>query len=91
MMYVAHIAWSIELIIVAAGFVIFHLAVKEKSSLLKTAALILIIGGVLGLGCSAYYSFKYWQDGSFETLMPMMAPNMMSTTGVPMHHMPPQE
>lgn len=71
MMYLVHIAAYLGLIVTAAGFVGFHFAAKEKCSYLRTAAWILLIGGVLGLLCIFYYSFAYWQQGYFMTPMPM--------------------
>jgi hypothetical protein len=85
MMYIAHLAWAVDLIVVAAGFVALHFATKQKSSHLKTAAWILTVGGAISLGCSLYYSFTYWQQGAFETPTLMHNMNVM-----PMHNGPMQ-
>ena len=81
MMYVAHIAWSLGLILVAAGFAALHFAVRESSAHLKTAGWLLVIGGALGLVCNGYYSLKYLQQGAFETPIAMHQANMMPMQG----------
>jgi hypothetical protein len=73
MMYIAHIAWSFGLILVASGFIALHFAGREKSGQLKIAGWLLVVGGTLGLICNAYYSLKYLQQGAFERPM-MMRP-----------------
>lgn len=69
------IAAIFELLTIAAGFMLLHRAKKETSDLLKVAAFILIVGGILlGLG-TAYRSFSY---RSFYGPQPgMMGPGYM--------------
>ncbi len=71
MMYLVHIAAYLGLLVTASGFVGMHFAVREKSAYLRIAALILVIGGILGLLCILYYSFTYWQQGFFATPAPI--------------------
>ena len=70
-MYVVHIAAFLGILVIAGGFVVLHFAKQENSTPLNAAALILLIGGALGLGCIVYYSASYWQQGYFTTPMPM--------------------
>lgn len=71
MMYLAHIAAFLGLIVIAGGFIGLHFSRRENSTPLNIAAWILLIGGALGLGCMVYYSASYWQQGYFTTPMPM--------------------
>ena len=72
MLYLVPIAMYLGAMVTAAGFIIMHYAVRRSSALLRIASFILIIGGILGLFCMASYSYVYWQEGYFTTLMPFL-------------------
>lgn len=62
----ADIAGILEIMAVAAGFVLLHFSKKEAPApMLKIAALILIIGGLSAGACTAYYWFSYQSAGMF--------------------------
>ncbi len=62
----ADIAYSLEVLLVGAGFTLLYFALKEGSKLLKVGAYVMLIGGVLGLVCTTMFWFKYWSAGDFE-------------------------
>jgi hypothetical protein len=66
MMFLSHIALAHQIVMIAAGFIAFHFAYKQKSTHLRIAGWILVIGGVLGLACISYYNVKYWHQGAFD-------------------------
>ncbi len=57
----------LELVIVAAGLYILAIAKKDGSKLIKSSALLLIIGGVFMATCSTYFYMKYYFQGEFES------------------------
>lgn len=65
-MYSAHIAFMLEILMLAAGLMALHYAGVMKSGKIRWAGLILVIGSVAGLGCNLYYSSKYFFMGHFE-------------------------
>lgn len=67
LMFVAEIAFLLELIVIAAGLVLLNKAKKESAGSLKLASWILILGGVGTVICTWYYSFKYGAQGAFDT------------------------
>ncbi len=74
MMYLAHIAFAIELLVIGAGFVVLHFAADKRSLHLKIVAWVPLIGGAASLGCNLYYSYTYWQQGYFSTPLLNSAP-----------------
>lgn len=63
----ADIAGILEVIAVAAGFVLLHFGKRDDATLmLKVAALILIVGGISIGACTAYYWFSYQSAGAFS-------------------------
>jgi len=91
MMYAAHIAWSLGLILVALGFVALHFAGKENSGHFRIAGWLLVVGGTLGLIGNGYYSLKHLQRGTFETRMMMRQSSMTPMGGAMMHGKMPGE
>lgn len=70
MMFLSHIAYSLELIELAFGVILMSCSFNREETCIKwvkkIGALIIILS-VLGMVCTSYYVFKYWLQGSFET------------------------
>lgn len=62
----ADIAGILEIAVIAAGLITLYFAGKEKSALLKTAAWLMILGGIAVGLCTTYWWFKYYSQGDFE-------------------------
>lgn len=69
MMYLAALAYSLYLIVIAGGCVALYFASWRNSWHIRIAAWVLIIGGTLGLACNFYYDWVYWRQGAFDTLV----------------------
>lgn len=89
-MYLAELVFLVELALLAAGLVLLYKAHKEASVLLKTAAILLIIGSIGTAICTTYFSLKYYKQGVFDTafMHEQFAP--VNDDG-PMHHYHPSE
>ncbi len=90
MMFLLHIAAFLGAAVLAGGFVGLHFAAKTNSAHIRNAAWLLLVVGILGLGCIMFYSFSYWQQGAFTTATPMrnMPMNNMPMNNMPMNNMP---
>lgn len=84
-MYLAHIATFLGLAVLAGGFIALHFARRSPSPQLRTAGLILVIGGILGLSCILYYSLKYLHAGYFESPSAMMMSHSTERASVHTH------
>ncbi len=54
-------------VVAAAGFFMFHIAVRQPSTAIKIAGAILIVAGVSVWLGNSYYGLHYWRDGYFDT------------------------
>lgn len=75
-MFLADFVFSFELIVIALGLVLYHKARQKDAPPLKLASYILIIGGIIALACTVYFSFAYFISGDFASTAPT---NMMPT------------
>lgn len=66
-MYLSEIVFLLELALFATGLVLLYKARKERSKLLKFAAIMLIVGSIGTVICTGYYSLKYYNQGAFDT------------------------
>ena len=70
MMFLSHIAYSLELIALAFGVCLVSCSFNKEERCInwvkKVGALIVFLS-VLAMICTSYYTFKYWLQGSFET------------------------
>lgn len=64
--FTADIAGILEIAVIAAGLITLYFANKEKSTLLKSAAWLMIIGGIAVGICTSYWWLKYHSHGHFE-------------------------
>ncbi|MCH2546543.1 MAG: hypothetical protein MK052_02880 [Alphaproteobacteria bacterium] len=64
--FTADIAGILEIAVIAAGLITLYFANKEKSVLLKSAAWLMIIGGIAVGACTAYWWLKYYNHGHFD-------------------------
>jgi len=67
LMFVAEIAFLLELAVIAAGLYLLAKARKDSSNLVKLAGWILIVGGIGTALCTWYFSAKYAGQGAFDT------------------------
>jgi len=74
-MFFAEFVFSFELIVIALGLIVYYKAGEKNAPPLKLAAYVLIIGGVLAISCTSYFSFKYFNQGEFESSMPRLLMN----------------
>lgn len=88
--FAGDIAAMLEIALIGAGFVVLYFAVKENSKLLKTGACVMLVGGVLGLTCTSYWWFRYYDMGVFDNPA-VDTINVMHHDGDSMHHFPPEE
>ncbi len=51
---------------IAAGSIALHYATQMKAKLIKAAGIILVVAGIISLGCTWYYGAKYFFMGHFE-------------------------
>lgn len=63
--FAGDIAAMLETALIGTGLIALYFAGKEGSKLMKAGAYVMLIGGVLGLLCTTYFWFKYWNAGSF--------------------------
>lgn len=70
--FLGDIAFMLEVFALATGLLIYHFGIKEKSKLIKLAAVILILAGIFGMVCTGYYWFEYYSQGAFDTAYPVM-------------------
>lgn len=89
-MFLAELVFLIELALFVSGLVLLYKARKEASSLLKFAAIVLIIGSVGTAICTSYYSFKYYKQGVFDTATVSDGFAPLDDDG-PLHHYHPAE
>lgn len=66
-MFQLHIAYSLELLVLAAGLVLLHYGSQVASKLLKMGGAVLTVITVLNMLCTLYYGIRYWEDGYFKT------------------------
>lgn len=65
-MFLADLAFTVELIAISLGFYFLFLAKKEKSKELKIGANILLIGATLAILCTSFYSVRNWWHGNYQ-------------------------
>jgi uncharacterized membrane protein HdeD (DUF308 family) len=70
-MFLASIAFLLEVFLIAAGLVLISLS-KEHRGLFSGAGWLLIIVGILGAICTFYYSMHYYNLGDFAHAYPQM-------------------
>tara|TARA_R110002095_G_scaffold187639_1_gene164852 strand:- start:481 stop:702 length:222 start_codon:yes stop_codon:yes gene_type:complete len=71
MIFLADVAFSIELLALAAGVALFVWSLRNKGAgqfFAKFFGMVVIISAILGIICTSYYSFSYWVQGSFSAL-----------------------
>ena len=71
MIFLADIAFAIELLALATGVVLFVWALRNKGTgqlFAKFFGMSVIISAILGIICTSYYTFSYWAQGAFSTL-----------------------
>tara|TARA_B100001564_G_C20652057_1_gene677351 strand:- start:1898 stop:2221 length:324 start_codon:yes stop_codon:yes gene_type:complete len=82
--FTADIAGILEIAVIAAGLITLYFANKERSALLKSAAWLMIIGGIAVGICTAYWWLKYDAAGYFDN------PSSVVITSIPeddtVHH-----
>ncbi|WP_339864777.1 hypothetical protein [Paremcibacter congregatus] len=66
MVFLGDIAFILDVLLLAAGLIVYHWATQEKSQLLKWVAWGMIIIGILAVICTTYYWMSYYQAGVFE-------------------------
>ena len=71
--FLGDIAFILESMLLVSGFVIFYFALEKQSKLLKFAAIVAVLIGLLGMICTGYYWFSYQSQGAFETAYPQVA------------------
>lgn len=54
-------------IMTAAGFIAFHINVRQPSTAIKIAGAILIVSGAVGWVGNTYFGLHYMRDGYFDT------------------------
>jgi len=67
LMFVAEIAFLLELTAIAGGLCLLDKGRKDKSKLVNWAGWLLIVGGIGTALCTWYYSVKYAAQGAFDT------------------------
>lgn len=70
MMFLSHIAFSLELIVLACGACLVSCAfTKEERCVnwVKKLGVLIIVFSILGMVCTSYYTMKYWLQGAFES------------------------
>lgn len=65
-MFIGHIALVLNVLALAAGFVVLHQNSQLRGKFLVWAAWILIGFGALGTACTSYFLTKYYFHGHFE-------------------------
>lgn len=60
------IAAMLEVALIGVGLIVLHFGIKDHSKLLKAAAYTMMIDGVVGLLCTSYFWFTYYQAGTFD-------------------------
>ena len=66
MVFLGDIAFIFDMFLFSSGLIVLHWANKEASKLLKFAAWVMIIIGVLAVICTTYYWMSYYLDGAFN-------------------------
>jgi len=69
LMFVAEIAFLLELALIAWGLLILGKPDTKDNKYRKLAGWILIIGSILTMICTWYFSIKYMGQGGFEQAM----------------------
>ncbi len=105
MMFLSHIAFSLELLVLACGTCLlsFSFAKEERCiNWVKKIGALIIVFSILGMVCTGYYTMKYWLQGAFETpsgmsmsmhkdMMQKMMPLMMEKMKEQMGNMSPMD
>lgn len=66
-MFQLHIAYSLALLVLAAGLVLIYFGMKQTSRLLKISGILLTVLTVGNIVCMTYYGVRYWKDGYFRS------------------------
>jgi len=66
LMFAAEIAFLLELALIAWGLIILGKPETKDNLYQKWAGRILIIGSLLTMLCTIYFSFKYMGQGAFD-------------------------
>lgn len=80
MIFLADIAFALELIALAIGTALLIYASREGSSFKKFGKIIAfftIVASILAMFCTSYYSYRYWEDGFFNSPLTMINTNHM--------------
>lgn len=94
-MFLAEIAFLLELALFAAGLVLWHRGREATAGPLRTAGALLVVGAALTAVCTGYFSVRYLVQGEFDHAYAvqtpaaghgMMGPGMMERgmQGMPM-------
>ncbi|HEX5037314.1 MAG TPA: hypothetical protein VFX30_09180 [bacterium] len=67
-MFELHIAYSLQLLVLAACLMLIYLGTKQASQLLRIGGYVLTVLTVLNMLCTLYYGVRYWEEGYFRTL-----------------------
>lgn len=79
--FLGDIAGILEIVAIAAGFVLLHRARKEAPArLLQVGGWVLVIGGIAVGLCTTYFWFVYQSQGAFDGPYGM-GPGMMQIPG----------
>lgn len=81
-MFLAEIAFLLELALFAAGLVLWHKGREATAGLLRGAGAVLVVGAVLTSLCTGYFSVRYHVQGEFDHAYPA-APGTLDPGGAP--------
>ena len=73
-MFLAEIAFLLELALFAAGLVLWHRGREATAGLLRTAGAVLVVGAALTAVCTGYFSVRYHVQGEFDHAYAARAP-----------------
>lgn len=65
-MFIADIAVTLQIALIGLGYVVLHYSGKENSFYMKIGALLMIVGGILGVICTTTGMLKYHAAGAFD-------------------------
>ncbi len=104
MTFWANTAFALLLLALASGFLVLVKAKKQDEPVVKSIGVFLgyaiMVLSIVGILCTTYYSFRYWEDGYYKRplgargwhqeecrpyMMKHMGPGGMQDTMGPMH------
>jgi len=89
-MFTADIAVTLQIAMIGMGFVVLHFSKKENSDYMKAGALLMIIGGILGILCTVTWTLKYHAMGAFDNPA-VTTMHVEQHDGDASHHYPPDQ